>query len=156
MDTASATTFSALTVRKLSEIHPLPKAHMLNYCKEGKVENSSLPFFAPNIPVLSHLTGVSYCFVFHKCAEILPPAAPLEMQFKIPFMLTAEKDDQLSKTPRRKSEKSVYDANCDMYSPASQAWFIPDGYGLPKQSLKALKIPCEEQSQALYLTSPGS
>lgn len=104
----------------------------LNYWKEGKLCNSSLSFFFVflNIPVLLHLPGKSHCFAFHRCAELLSPAAFLKIQLKrFALMLTPENDDHLSKTLIRKNEKSVSNANHDMYSAARQAYFIPDRYG---------------------------
>ena len=90
------------------------------------------------------------------CRNIAPSSTPRNADQNISFVLTPENDDHLSKTLIRKSEKSVSNANHDMYSVASQACFIPDRYGLLMQSLKALKTFCEEQFQALYLTSLGS
>lgn len=128
------TTSSTLMGRKLGETHLLSTAHMLNYWKEGKVCNSSLPA-PPNIPVLLYLPGKSHCSAFHRCAELLSPAAFLKIKFKrFALVLTPENDDHLSKTLIRKHEKSVFNANHDMYSAASQACFISDRYGQLMQS----------------------
>lgn len=104
--------------------------------KESYVTLHCLFFFVfLNIPVLLHLPGKSHCFAFHRCAELLSPAAFLKIQFKrFALMLTPENDDHLSKTLIRKNEKSVSNANHDMYSAARQAYFIPDRYGWLMQS----------------------